>query len=103
MRPAARPARLLEDDLLPRHHVGGVLERGPEVLGPEVRIALEQLVRAHAARQFAKDVLDGQPGPLEHGLAEHHVLALFDMILPGYGHGRTLSVDRPAFSRSHYT
>src|SRR5438045_38438 len=53
----------------------------------EPSVVVEHLVPAHARPHFAEDVLDSEPGSLEHGLAQHHVFAFLNVILPPEGHG----------------
>src|SRR5947208_930849 len=68
----------------------GAPQRRPDVLGPQGRVVIEQLPVGHPDPQLLEDVSHGQPGPLEHRLAHHHVLPLLDVVLPADRHWRTL-------------
>jgi len=58
------------------------------VFGLEGRVIVEQLLGRRAPAEFRQNQLDGEPGSLEYGLAEHHVLTLLNEVVPmKFGHG----------------
>jgi hypothetical protein len=84
---AQRPLQgSLIETLVHRHDVGGVLVCRLDVFGLEVGVAVEKLVMADPCAQLAENMLNRQPSPLEHGLAQHHAFAFLDVVLPSQCH-----------------
>jgi hypothetical protein len=76
----------LINGLIHRHDVGRVKHSGAKMFGFESRVLVEQCFVSHAGSDLLQDELDRKASIFENGLAQHHVLAFLNVILPFQGH-----------------
>jgi hypothetical protein len=63
---------------------GRIQASGPEMLGPQARMAPKQFLFAHRPSQFLQDVLYRDAGSLEDGFSHHHVGAFLNVVFPSH-------------------
>src|SRR5208337_3522647 len=72
--------------LIHRHDVGRVKHGGAKMFGFESRVLIEKSFVSHAGPDLLQNKLDRKTSSFENGLAQHHVLAFLNVILPFQGH-----------------